>query len=402
MRPTAKTGFLLTFVLLATLALNSCSDPEIPSLYEPDAVYRAQPLIESISPAGSAIAGIDTLVIKGSGYSTVLAENSVYFNVLPAAILFATSTQLTVKAPLVIGDSVGVRIAVVGSLLFSNTAKYELKAGVAAFGGLGAGELSTALCTDATGNLFVGYSSGGVEAGLLKFAPSGTRSNYAPATAGVAWWTSLKMGPGGYIYAARNFRALYRFSPRGGSSAALWLALPIGAVISDFDFDQEGNLWGGGNGTNLYRIAPDKAVTVFPFIGNVRSLRVYGGSLYFAAKTGEEEKIWRAPISLSGMGTPEVYFDFGASYPTKVPLGLTFSSDGFMLIGTNAPEGIVVLTPAKSPGVPFGAYSASFGTGVSFFAWGSGEDLYASTANGVLLRFGMRGKTSAPYYGSTR
>jgi len=59
------------------------------------------------------------------------------------------------------------------------------------------------------------------------------------------------------------------------------------------------------------------------------------------------------------------------------------------------------VTPDKAVTAPFGTYKALFGTGLGFLAWGSTNDLYASTSNGALLRFTVRGKTSAPYFGST-
>ena len=79
------------------------------------------------------------------------------------------------------------------------------------------------------------------------------------------------MGPSSYLYAARNFRALYRFAPGGGASAALWLAFPVGTAIADIDFDQSGNAWGGGNNSNIYSIDQSKVITTFPFVGNVHS-----------------------------------------------------------------------------------------------------------------------------------
>jgi hypothetical protein len=84
-----------------------------------------------------------------------------------------------------------------------------------------------------------------------------------------------------------------------------------------------------------------------------------------------------------------------------VPLSITFSSDGTLYIGTDSPDGLVVVSPSKTTTAPFKAYFASFGTGLSFLAWGSADDLYASTTNGILLKFTVRNKKSAPYYGST-
>ena len=84
-----------------------------------------------------------------------------------------------------------------------------------------------------------------------------------------------------------------------------------------------------------------------------------------------------------------------------MPLSITFSSDGTLYIGTDSPDGLVIVSSSKTYTAPFQAYHASFGTGLSFLAWGSADDLYASTTNGILLKFTVRGKKSATYYGST-
>jgi hypothetical protein len=400
MRPLFRTSSLFLLAALGLMFLSSCTKPENNTLYDANATYGPPPTITSISPAGSAVAGIDTLIIQGTNFSSVLAENSVYFNASPAILLSSTTTQIILLAPLVPSDSIGVRVAVLGALPFTNMAQYKLKAAVATFGGLLANDTSTSVTTDANGSIYFTYLSHAIEAGVSKITPAGVRSSYAPATSGVAQWTGLKMGPGGYLYAARNFRAIYRYSPGGGSSAALWLAFPVGTAISDIDFDQSGNCWGGGNNSNIYRIDQSKTITTFPFVGNVHSVRVYNGYLYFAAKTDAGEKIWRAQISASGLGTPELYFDFAAVYPTNVPLAITFSSDGMMYVGTDASDGLLIVNSNKTYSAPFGIYKASFGTGLGYLSWGNADDLYASTSNGILLKLTIRGKTSAPYYGS--
>ncbi len=348
---------------------------------------------------------MDTVVIQGTNFSATVLENTVVFNAQPATLLTASTTQIMLKAPLVTSDSIGVRVAVRGALLLSNTYMYKLKAGVAPFGSLIASttttELSTSVTTDATGNLYAGYSSNSAEAGILKFTPAGVRSSYAPPTSGVVLWTGLKMGPSGYLYAARNFRALYRFAPGGGASAALWLAFPIGTALADLDFDKDGNCWAGGNNSNIYKIDQSKVITTFPFVGNVHSIRVYNGYLYFSAKTDAGEKVWRAAINAGALGTPEIYFDFSTAYPTNVPLSITFSSDGNLYIGTDSPDGLVIVSPSKVYSAPYASYNAQFGTGLNFMAWGAVDDLYVSPTNGSLMRFTIRGKKSAPYYGST-
>lgn len=399
MYPFAKAAALVSIPALFLFV--GCSKPDNPSLFDPSSKPLPQPSITSLAPAGSAVAGMDTIVVDGTNFSPLVAENTLYFNAQSATLLSASTTKITLIAPLVISDTVAVRVAVAGSYQFSNTLLYKLQAGVASFGGLLPVERSTALATDTSGNLYAAITVNNLEGGVIKVTAGGVRSTYAPATPSVASWTSLKMGPGGYLYSARNFRAIYRFSPGGGSSAALWGALPSGSIISNFDFDQNGDLWGGGGGTDIYRLKPDKTVSTYPFVGQVYSVRVYAGYLYFSARTDSLQKIWRAQISSGGLGTPEVYFDFGAAYPTKIPLAITFSSDGFLYIGTDSQDGLVIVDPLKSYTAPYKTYKASFGTGLNILAWGKADDLCSSTMDGFLLKFLVRGKRSAPYYGST-
>lgn len=400
MRPfaNATSMYLALFILLA---LNGCKNDYPAGFYDPNASYNPSPSITTILPAGIAFAGMDTVVIQGANFSPTLLENTVVFNAQPATLLTSTPTQITLQAPLVLGDSIGVRVEVRGALQISNTMVYKMKAGVAPFGNLAGTELSTSVAVDATGNLYSAYSNGSADAGILKFTAAGTRSTYALQTAGVIQWTGLKMGPAGYLYSARNFRAIYRFVPGGGAASALWLAFPLGTSIADFDFDKDGNCWAGGNNSTIYKIDQNKVITTFPFVGNVHSLRVYNGYLYFSAKVDASEKIWRAPLSSGSIGTPEVYFDFSSAYPGNVPLSVTFSSDGLLYIGTDSKDGLVVVSPTKTYSAPFAYYSASFGTGLYYLAWGAADDLYCSTSNGILLKFTIRGKKSAPYYGST-
>jgi hypothetical protein len=401
MRNFARTTAFVTFVALVVFFASGCDNPKTGSLLDANATPKPQPLISSISPSGAAYAGIDTIVITGTNYSSVLAENYVYFNTAAASLLKATTTQITILAPLVTMDSIAIRVAVLGSGLFSNTVLYKLKPALIPFGDLSAGETVGSITLDATGNLYSGYSKNGAESGILKFTGAGVRSTYAPATAGVSLWSSLKFGPGKLLYAARNVRAVYAFPVNGTGSAALWVALPTGTIASDLEFDASGNLWVGGSNSNIYRVATDKSIATFPFVGAVHSLRVYNGYLYFAAKTDAGEKVWRAQLSSSSLGTPEVYFDFAAAYPNNSALAITFSSDGILYIGTDSPDGIIVVNPDKSYSAPFKAYVSTYTPSFYSIAMGAAEDLYATSTTGVLMKITVRGKKSAPYYGTT-
>jgi hypothetical protein len=396
MRPLAK-ALPLLLAALGSLLFGGCTEPEPVGLYDPNESQAPTPTVASISPAGGAFAGLDTIIINGTNFAPILANNTVYFNAQPAVLLSTSPTQIILKAPVVTLDSIGVRVSVLGAVSFSSAYRYKLTAGVMTFGGLDTTELATSLGTDAAGNIYTM-----IKAGVVKFTSAGTRSTYAPTIAGVPLWTSLKMGPGGYLYTARNFRVIYRYSPGGGSTPTVWVsAFPSGTYIADIDFDKDGNVWAGGNSASIFKVDKDKNITAYPYVGNIHSVRVYNDYLYFAVTTDTGEKILRAPITGGTLGTPEVYFDFGAAFPTFVPQAITFSSDGTLYIGTNAQDGLVILSPNKTITTPFSAYQSLFGTGLGFLAWGSTNDLYASTSNGKLLKFTVRGRASATYFGST-
>lgn len=401
MYPTFRSTSFTIAITIVFLFMSGCEEEKSSSLFDPSAPSLAVPAITSVTPPGSAVAGIDTVFVQGTGFSPTLSDNSIFFNASQAQIIRATPTQLVCVAPLLVGDSVIIRAAVHGSYEFSNKLLYALKPAVAVFGDLGATELSTALTTDSSGNIYPTFSINAADAGLLKFSPAGVRTVYAPKTSGLPW-TGLKMGPGGYVYGVRNSRAVFRYAPGGGAVAGVWtqVTTPTGILFGDIDFDQDGNVWGVGNNTNIYRIAPNKAVTSFAFTGNIHSVRVFDGYLYFAANTDAGEKIWRAQITAGNLGTPEIYFDFAAAYPQNIPLAITFSSDGDLYIGINSQDGIVVVTPSKSYYTPLSVYKQLFGTGVASITWGKGEDIYCSTVAGLLLKINVTGKKSAPYYGA--
>ena len=400
MYPSLRSTSFPFVITLLVLFMSGCSDDKVQSFYNPTAATLPTPSITSVTPSGSAVAGIDTIYVKGTGFSTTLSENFVVFNAQPAQVVSATPTEIKLLAPLLVNDSVVVRVSVHGAYEFSNKVSYALKAAVAVFGDLSSTELSTAVAADAAGNVYSSFSLNGIEAGVLKFNAAGVRSVYAPKTGGD--WTGLKMGPGAYLYAVRNIRAVYRFAPGGGAIAAIWASQGAGISFFDFDFDQNGNLWAGGNNTSIYRYAPDKSFVTVPFTGNIHSMRVFAGSLYWAAKTDAGEKIWRAPITADGLGTPEIYFDFAAAYPQNIPLAITFSSDGDLYIGINSQAGIVIVTPQKNYYTPLTVYKQLFGKGVDVITWGKANDLYCSTTDGLLLKLNVTGKKSAPYYGAAQ
>lgn len=394
MKKTSKfvTAFMAVVALLAmTLQMNGCKPQEIPSLYDPNWKSLPQPIVDSLSPSFS-LGGVGTLTVYGKNFSTKVDSEGVFFNSTLATLVSGTSTRIVLKTPNVTGDSVQVRVYVIGAADFSPTILYKMLPAISPFGTL-LGNLPGVLTTDSAGNSYVNLKTkAGVGQGTYKFTPNGSSTAFETST---NIWSGIKVGPGGYLYLARNLAAVFRVGP-GGGAAALWVKTP--GKVTDMDFDQNGVLWTGGNGTAIYSINQASVVKSFPFPANIHAVKVYGADLYVAAGIDSSEAVWKFPILASGdLGTPQKYFDFSAvyGYNTYSPLAMAFSQGGDLYIGTDAPDAIVIV---HADGSHEPLYPGVFAPTVQSLSWGSGTNLYISTTSGLFLV--VAPASGAPNYGA--
>lgn len=389
---------LAAVLVLWTCFVAGCKEDPPSSLYQEKP--RTGPTLTSISPNDSALAGVSTVTISGTGFSPVKEYNFVNFGPKPATVLEATTTQLKVTAPIFVSDSTPVKVAVQGADTFSNAIAYKLKPAVIAFGGMpNVVEEPVGMATDAQGNLYVSLlTNAGVALGVKKITPSGVRSDFGSA---IRSWSSLKVGPGDTIYAAANGPGMFRIYPQGVNETPNWFFGGVGR-ISEFDFDQARNIWAGGDNQEVYRIKRDKSIRSFPFAGDVRSVRVYNGNLYCSIRNDSLWNIWRSRIvSADSLAPRELYFNFSANYPNAGAYAITFSSDGDMFVGTDPLAGSMVVVHPDGTHEKF--YPGLFSGKFVAFAYGVGTEMYVSStgttdANKKVLRVDMQ-KQSAPYYG---
>lgn len=398
-------------VLVLTMAIgfvSGCKVDPPASLYDPNYADRPAPAITTIDPPAVALAAVTTITITGSNFSPDKTLNQVYFDDTPGTVMSASATQLTVISPILIKDSVAIRVSVMGATLFSNIMYYKLAAAVAQFGvDPQVNENPYGIDCDTSGALYASLlkTSDGSRIGIIKFTPAGARSSspYSPPPAApVLKWSAIKMGPGGVLYAAWGVAALYRI-PAGGGAYAFWPVSPSGVLgsVNDIDFDASGNLWAAGNGTKICRVTPAGTVKAFPFTANIRAVRVFNGALYIGGLQGTTEAVWRSTIvSSDSITPPALYYDNSAHYAPQNPqvTAITFAIDGDMYVGTDATDGILVVKPT---GAASALYPGLLGPTPLAFAWGAGTELYASRGGGTLNRI-LRINTlkqGAPYYG---
>lgn len=387
---------LVGLLLIALAMMSGCKEDPPTSLYEDPTTNvgtAPQPVVSAVDPPTTALAGVTTITITGSNFSAVKDENIVYFDATKANILSASATQLVVRAPTLVKDSVTLRVMVYKAELSSTPRPYKLLSAVSEYGNLGKLDDPYGIATDAAGNMYVSISGSGVK----KITPDGTKTDYSAHAAGVTKWSAMKMGPAGVLYTARILRVIYQV-PAGGGAPVIWVTGSSIGNIYDMDFDASGNLWAGGNNPAIYRIKQDKSVKQFPFTCNARSIRVYDGYLYVGGKVDTTEGVWRAQIINSdSLGAFEKHFDFSASYSGYVVNAVTFAADGDMYIGTDAPAALIVVHPNK---VAEPVYPGLFTPTTLLFTWGNADDLYMirTLNNPRLLKVTML-KNGAPYYG---
>ncbi len=388
-------------IALCFIAASGCKNDITPSLYDKAVTAAPSPQITSVSPSSGTLAGVSVFTITGKNFSATKEYNTVYFDAVPGTIISNTATQIVVKAAPLVKDSIRLRVQVTGALSFSNTIFVSLAAAVTEFGSLDKTEEPFGMACDTAGNLYCSIIKNFNGDGIRKFDLAGTSSQFITANS-VTYWSALKMGPGGLVYAVRNVRAMYTIAQ--GGVPTLWAA-QTGATFYDLDFDKLGNVWTGGNGTLIYKIkVSDKTVKSFPFVGNIRSVRVYNDYVYVAAKVDSSEGIYRFKIvSADSIGTAEKYFELtgkpGYLYNGYSALAITFNTDGDMYVGTNSPDAMLVVHPDKSYET---FYTGLLSPESMTFAWGKGSTLYVSrggtTATHVIVKINTL-KTSAPYYG---
>ncbi len=389
---------LLVLILFIALFSN-CGEDSTPSLFDPDAPQGATPQIAEVIPAGSTLSGIGQVTIKGQNFSSVPTENFVFFNDIRAEILSTSSTELTVKTPILVGE-VDLKIAVHKAELFSNIVKYTLLETVGEPVSFTETQAPWAITCDASENIYLSLVDGNAGQGVKKVTLDGEMSDYAPK-GGETYWAALKFGPNGILFGVRGVRAIFQIVAEG-SAPATWAVIPTTTVkLADIDFDSELNMWAVGNNQEIFRIKPDKDIKGFPFVGDVRSVRIFNNYVYLAGERESSEKIWRLPIiSADELGPEEVYFDFSSAYPGYLTKAITFDKNGDLYIGTDAPESIVLV---HSDGSHEGLYPGLFHSSTISFAWGTGTYLYATREGSVdfpqtILKIQML-KESAPYFG---
>ena len=392
----------LNITFLAVFLVTGCNEDPNPGLDDLISPPTTPPSISTIEPSSGGLAGITVLTINGSNFSSDQSKNAVFFNGVKGEVLSATSTQLKVRPPNVISDSVQVKVSVFKVEDFSNIVFYKLAPAVVEIFNFDPANSGTpyGITVDANENVYTSVARQ-IDPGIYKVDPQGTLSRWAPKGA-ESFFHSLTMGPSSTIYATRRVRGIIQVLENTTPATYVSYAAGVGGAAADTDFDQDLNLWAGANG-NIISVTPAKVVQGFPFDGNINAIKIFNGAIYAVAASNGQQILWKVPIiSADNIGTPEVYFNFTSEVDSVIKLNdISIAADGDIYIGTDAKEDpIYVIHPDKSfeklyPGI--------IKSTVNSLCWGTGNYLYmtrnlSNDFTQTIIRIDME-KPGAPYFG---
>lgn len=377
---------LAAFVFLFVLFFWGCNQVEnVSPLFNQTFANTADPQIVSVSPDDSAFAGIDELTIMGHNFSTVSAEMLVFFNTTIATILSIDSNKIVVRAPNIVQDSISIKIdKLVNALKTSNTVSYKLVSATQTIKEFSTGNRPYMITLDNSANVYYSSTLNNISEGIIKVTPDLVTSEYAKK-GGETYYSGLKFAKTDGLLGSRRVTAIFKIA--SGSTPVTYVS-GFSKAIADFDYDANGSIWAVSSQDQIYRVNPTtKDKKTFTPGGLFRVCRVFNSYLYVAGQKSTSDKseiVWRFPIvNADSIGTAEVYFDFSAAgYSTVVNSvtiqGMTFSQDGFLYIGNDGEEPIIIVNPIDKSSAPLfpGVLNPTKKNKLISLFWGEGYYLY--------------------------
>jgi len=187
----------LGVLLMAGLLFLACESNDQPVLGvdepDPNPTGKSAASMSELLPSEGFLR--DVVTIKGSGFDTTPEFNLVKFGEKVGTVVNATSTELSVVAPNISGDTVMVSVSVKGSEFWSNEIPFVF------FDALSVIDEEVfwpnGVEVDDAGNVYIGAS----DDKIVKIAPDGTPSDFAS----VPVKGQIRFGPGNYLYVCEKW-----------------------------------------------------------------------------------------------------------------------------------------------------------------------------------------------------
>ncbi len=361
---------LPVFLLLFALVLTTCKDEN--SVFDPNYEFPEDtPVITGISPVDGYLAGVDSVIVTGEGFSSEVDEMTINFGGSPGVVKVASETQLIVRPGVISGTGLSVVVSRRGAEFLSESVPYTLRQPQGFYSGTDNNSVpTTPAAVDANNNVYTIINRNGVIR-YTKIAPDGTitrdlvkypgeprpdpedsRPYPTDSTMRFSSFSDLEIGPNDDLFLSQqSIRAIFTKSFGDDLRESVWAASSSANLkINDMIFDDNGFLWVVGlDSDQIHRFdATSKAETKFPFTGQFNSVAYFDNNneLFVGGLINGSQQIWKFSINGSGnLNAGELYFDFGANYEGSIT-SLILASNGELLIGNSGETSIVRVYPS--------------------------------------------------------
>lgn len=342
--------YLLFIISIAALAaMTGCEYDVAEPPWEKDFVNPPTPVITGIEPADVATAGVNTITILGENFAGNAADNKVYFDNIPAEIVNANTTSITVRRPNLVTDSSDISVISYDAIVAATYGPYKINPVMERYGEFLDNNQLTGLFLDDEENLYVLQP---FEYTVYMVPPGGAKIDIGSVER-TAY--DLTMAPDGKLVIAFNQRYLNKFDIDTGQDT-LFLDLP--KRVSFCDYDDNGILYTIGRKTDLIIIMPDSSNSYLGVYANyiITDMRVYNNYVYIVGENtsaGADEAefgVWRHEIldANGTLGPQQLMFDWAAAgdeFVDSEPTGIAVTADGTMYVSSDNDNPILIVTP---------------------------------------------------------
>ena len=423
-------------VLMLAMGLYGCAD-EKTSIYNPNySSTTANPTISAISPSTGYLAGVEKITITGTNFETDTSKIRLYFDGKRGSILSISSTSIDAIANKnAIGDSVDVKVSVLGAEEFNPKFTYKLSSPLVPISeDIKNTDVITGNTEDAAGNKYMHIFRDGADIGIQKVdAVTAVMTPLIPAS-NLSVHNDLLVGTDGKFLSIQSKRgALFVYEP--GVSTRWTPTYIVGgtSIIDEIAIDENNRIWTVGRNPTIARFdygTPSSVKRFTAFTDTLTAVQYFDKKLYIAGKIQGSLQVYAYEIDDSGelVNGQTIYkmSQFTAGTVTAINC-MEIASDGTVYIGVDSPiktrtvdgsveyyaeNGVIEIQADGSranylyPGVIPGS--------VVFMFWGEGESLTivqakitytidSSTSVVVqqqnISKLNMLNKRRAPYYG---
>ncbi len=395
-----------------------------------------RPVLTSIEPADYALAGVQSVTLRGEGFSHDAGPGVVtYFGGSVGKINSYTDTEINVLTPdYTIDDDVDLQEVIVSvstyAAAFSDSLIYHFRAPVKKISDK-SNQKYWAIAIDANDNVYLqGTSPGGGSSEIIMIEPGAVPAILVNGSSSI--YRKLLVGEQNKIFGVRRQRAIFYIDE--SSSGNVYKKIDDGS-FSAMDFDKDLTLYvGSDDGLNrIWGVLRESELVGGTAIENILEesvvcLRVFNDRLYAGVDTDSLYRVISAPIIAPGtLGTFEEYYDFSTDFGDTVAFAdINFTTDGTLFLGLThrardaeypkeyktAPFPIAILTPDKKfeQFYPTIETNPKYQPNVAAMHWNTTEDLYyvreynkAGENTDVVKEWDIvkvvTGKQTAPYYG---